>query len=123
MNPKWDSQMLCAWREACARQSPPAPVTGTAPAAATHMTTAAPDAAAEQIAWRQGDIDAAFKEAAASNKPVLLYWGAVWCPPCHQLKATVFNRRDFVEKTRLFVPVYLDGDDAGAQKSGEEFKV
>ena len=28
----------------------------------------------------------------ASNKPVLLYWGAQWCPPCKQLKSAVFNR-------------------------------
>jgi hypothetical protein len=24
---------------------------------------------------------------------VLLYWGATWCPPCNQLKATLFNRQ------------------------------
>ena len=54
---------------------------------------------------------------------MLLYWGAVWCPPCNQIKATVFNRPDFIEKSRAFVPVYLDGDTPGAQKLGTQFKV
>ena len=42
-------------------------------------------------------------------KPVFLYWGAEWCPPCHDLKAHVFSRSDFQQKLRQFVPVYLDG--------------
>ena len=53
---------------------------------------------------------------------MLLYWGAVWCPPCNQIKATVFNRPDFIEKSRAFVPVYLDGDTPGAQKLAAHFK-
>jgi protein disulfide-isomerase len=78
---------------------------------------------APRIEWFNGDVDAAFAAAAQQHKPVLLYWGAVWCPPCQQLKATVFNRADFVAKTRLFIPVYLDGDEPGAQKWGEQFRV
>jgi len=83
-------------------------------------------AVAEQddpIAWRTGDVDAAFAEAKASNKPVFLYWGAKWCPPCNQVKATLFNRMDFIERSRAFVPVYIDGDSPGAQKLGTRFKV
>ena len=75
------------------------------------------------IAWIRGNIDAAFSTARSTHRPVLLYWGAQWCPPCQQLKATVFSRPDFIAKTRLFVPVYLDGDDPGAQKWGEQFNV
>ena len=54
---------------------------------------------------------------------MLLYWGALWCPPCHLLKATVFEQPDFLARTKLFIPVYLDGDEAGAQQAGEVFKV
>jgi thiol-disulfide isomerase/thioredoxin len=75
------------------------------------------------IAWYEGSVDAAFATARAQNKPVFLYWGAKWCPPCHELKATVFSRPDFIEKLKLFIPVYLDGDDPGAQKWGEKFGV
>lgn len=79
--------------------------------------------AGSQIAWHKGDVGSAFALAAAEKKPVLLYWGAVWCPPCHQLKTSVFSRPDFIAKSQLFVPVYLDGDDPGAQKWGDEFNV
>jgi len=79
------------------------------------------------VAWQEAasdaDIDKAFAAAKAQNKPVLLYWGAVWCPPCNQLKATLFNRQDFAEQSRSFVAVHLDGDAPGAQKLGTRFRV
>lgn len=78
------------------------------------------------VAWVKpegANIEPIFAQAKASNKPVFLYWGAVWCPPCNQIKATVFNRQDFIERSKLFVPVYLDGDTPGAQKLGAQFKV
>ncbi|HEX6703934.1 MAG TPA: thioredoxin fold domain-containing protein [Albitalea sp.] len=85
------------------------------------------DAHPEGIAWKQAasdaDVDAAFAQAKAERKPVFLYWGAKWCPPCNQVKATLFNRVDFIERSRAFVPVYIDGDSPGAQKLGTRFKV
>ena len=75
------------------------------------------------IAWFKGDVDAAFAAAKASNKPLFLYWGASWCPYCSQVKATIFNRQAFIERSRHFIPVYLDGDLASAQKLGARFRV
>lgn len=79
------------------------------------------------VAWVAGEseaiVDASFAKASDASKPVLLYWGAAWCPPCNQLKATVFNRQDFIGLSRAVVPVYLDGDMPGAQKLGSRFKV
>ncbi|MDQ6627318.1 MAG: thioredoxin family protein [Pseudomonadota bacterium] len=68
-------------------------------------------------------MDAAFALARTQAKPVFVYWGAAWCPPCNQVKATIFNRQDFIERSRAFVPVYVDGDSAGAQKLGARFHV
>ena len=75
------------------------------------------------IDWFEGDVDAAFAAAKSASKPLFLYWGAEWCPPCAQVKATIFNRREFRERSRLFVPVYLDGDTPSAQRQAELFGV
>jgi thiol-disulfide isomerase/thioredoxin len=99
--------------------------TGAPAVAAASTSTAAP--AAGQVAWlpaaTDAEVDRAFAQARAEGKPLLLYWGAKWCPPCNQLKATLFNRQDFIERSRAFVPVYVDGDLPGAQKLGTRFKV
>lgn len=98
-------------------------------AAAGAGADAAPGAElhAPGIAWRHAstdaDIDAAFAQARTESKPVFVYWGAAWCPPCNQVKATLFNRQEFIERSRGFVPVYVDGDSPGAQKIGARFKV
>lgn len=101
----------------------------TAARAGTAPQRAAPPAATEDtgVAWRRprdaAAVDALFAEARDSGRPVFLYWGAAWCPPCNQLKATLFGRPDFIEKSRAFLPVYLDGDLPGAQKLGARFGV
>ena len=115
---------------ACDKPAPTAAPPATAPTAAAPAPTAK-SAAAEHadagIAWRQAandaEVDAAFASARSENKPVFVYWGAKWCPPCNQVKATLFNRQDFIERSRAFVPVYVDGDSPGAQKIGARFKV
>jgi thioredoxin-related protein len=91
------------------------------------VVTTAPKPAALGVAWHyaaiDADVDAAFARARSENKPVFVYWGAKWCPPCNQVMATVFNRQDFIERSRSFVPVYVDGDRPGAQRLGARFQV
>jgi thioredoxin-related protein len=69
------------------------------------------------------DVDRAFEDARSRNQPVFLFWTAVWCPPCNQVKSTIFTRPDFIEKSRSFVPVYVDADSPSGQVLGERFRV
>ncbi|MDP3821567.1 MAG: thioredoxin family protein [Burkholderiales bacterium] len=114
---------LAALLAACSKPADvPLPV-----AAAPKAPAAVTDHAEAGIAWKNAsndaEVDAAFALARAEAKPVFVYWGAKWCPPCNQVKATLFNRQDFIERSRAFVPVYVDGDSPGAQKIGARFKV
>src|SRR5256885_835999 len=107
---------------ACSQSPEPAkPPVAKSPASAPSAASAA--AHGDAIAWRKDDVDGAFVQAKADHKPLFLYWGAVWCPPCNQVKATLFNRQDFIDRSSHFIPVYIDGDSPGAQKLGERFKV
>src|SRR5450755_2279678 len=116
--------LVACGKSAEAPAPPAAPATAQVAPAAPTTSLAHPDSG---IAWKEassdGEIDAAFADARAANKPVFVYWGAKWCPPCNQVQATLFNRHDFIERSRGFVPVYVDGDSPGAQKIGARFHV
>jgi thiol-disulfide isomerase/thioredoxin len=90
---------------------------------------AAPSAApaVASVAWRastpDATLDLAFAEARSRGVPMLLFWGAAWCPPCNRLKATLFRQADFVALTGQLVPIGIDGDAPGAQQLGTRFGV
>jgi protein disulfide-isomerase len=117
--------MLLLLLGACHNANEQPAASSTADVAATTVAAAPVQAEkpADEIAWRKGDVTAAFAEAADTGKLVLLYWGAEWCPPCHRLRAGLFKDPDFIARTRDFVPVYLDGDTEGAQRWGDHFEI
>ena len=118
---------LAALLAACSKPAEVAPPVATVAPVTAPKAPAVTDHAETGIAWKHAstdaDVDAAFALAKSETKPVFVYWGATWCPPCNQVKATLFNRQDFIERSRAFVPVYVDGDSPGAQKLGARFKV
>lgn len=75
------------------------------------------------IDWYYGDIDTAFAMARQENRPLFMFWSAEWCPDCAQVKGTIFNQRSFIDRTRLFLPIWLDGDTDQGQQLGDRFGV
>ena len=106
----------------CAEKAGPPHPSASATAPEREQSAAAPTHRRD-IAWFTGSVEEAFRQARALEKPVFLYWGAEWCPPCHRLKATIFRQSEFIAQSRQFIPVYLDGDTDQAQALGERFGV
>jgi hypothetical protein len=71
------------------------------------------------IEWNEvrqaGELEAAFALARSQQRPLFLYWGAVWCPPCNRVKSEIFARDEFVRRSASVLCCHLDGDTAGAQ--------
>jgi protein disulfide-isomerase len=76
-----------------------------------------------QAPWYQGDLEAGLAAAKAQKLPILLYWGAVWCPPCNELKQNVFAHPEFSEAVKGVIAIYLDGDSPRAQKWADRYEV
>ena len=74
------------------------------------------------IQWFDGNMVKALEVAKSSKKPLFVYWGASWCPPCNVVKTNIFPNKQFVEATKSYISVYLDGDNEDAQTWGEKLK-
>ena len=107
---------LCALLAACGSPSPAGKPAAAEPPAAAPLSK-------PHVDWFEGSLNAAFAKAQAEKKPVLINWGAHWCPYCMALKATVFTRPDFIAQTANVVAVDLDGDTPEGQAANEEFHV
>ena len=116
--------LLLAALGACDAPAPSTPAPGPQDSAEPGDAAAtAPLAASAGIDWFEGGVDAAFALAKRERKPLFLYWGAAWCPPCHYIHEVIFSNPEFIARSRLFVPVALDGDSASAQQLGERLGV
>ncbi len=91
--------------------------TGAGPTSAVQSQKSTPD----EIHWFHGSVEEGFEQAREQNKPLFVYWGAKWCPPCNQLSSTVFNRPDFIAQTRRYIAIHVDGDAPDAQRWAEHF--
>ncbi len=78
---------------------------------------------ADTIEWFEGGFDAALEAARAAGRPLFLYWGAVWCPPCNRVKYEIFGREDFPAKLQSMVAIQLDGDSPNAQSMAARLKL
>jgi len=75
------------------------------------------------IEWVEGGFESAQELARSAGRPLFLYWGAVWCPPCNRAKSAIFARDGFAAATRSLVCVQVDGDAPGAQQLASRLKL
>lgn len=78
---------------------------------------------ADAIQWFEGGFDAALAAARAAGRPLFLYWGAVWCPPCNRVKYEIFGREDFPARLQSMVALQVDGDSPNAQALAARLKL
>lgn len=69
------------------------------------------------------DIEAAYQLAKKTQKPMLIDFYGIWCPPCNQLDETVFETPTFVQKAKRFVLLKVDVDKENSWKIKSRYKV
>lgn len=75
----------------------------------------------EESFWWKGEVSQALELAKKENKLLFIYWGAQWCPPCNEMKANVFSKRELQDAIENMIPVMIDGDSDSAQKWSDTF--
>ncbi len=69
------------------------------------------------------DIDKTFKEAKRDNKPILIDFFGIWCPPCNELDELVFESRPFLDKAKSFKLLKVDADKESSWKIKDKYQV
>lgn len=59
------------------------------------------------IAW-QANFESAQLRAQQTGKPILVYFHADWCGPCHAMENKVFPEVKVIRASRAWVPVKID---------------
>ena len=63
-----------------------------------------------KLKWHT-NLKSAQKQALQQDKPILIVFGATWCPPCRKLESeTLCDKKTIAMIEQSFVPVHLDFD-------------
>lgn len=71
----------------------------------------------------QNDFNLALGRAKSENKPLMIYFYGIWCPPCNILKETYFASSRFLEFSKKIVLLEMDGDLEASSKLKLNFKI
>lgn len=69
------------------------------------------------------DPVSAFAVAKKLNKPLLIDFYGVWCPPCNVLDETVFNQKAFLKEAQNYIVLKMDADLKSAWSLKSQFGI
>lgn len=65
----------------------------------------------------------AIAEVKATQKPILIDFYGIWCPPCNLYNETIFGTNEFAEQAKKFVLLKMDADDEKSFELKSKFKI
>lgn len=80
--------------------------------------TSIPPRREAEMPWKEYSTEA-LAAARAAKTPVLIYFHADWCPPCHALDRKVFSRKIVVDAAREFAVLKADLTDTSSPVAAE----
>jgi len=69
------------------------------------------------------DIEKSFVLAKKNKKPLIINFYGIWCPPCNEMKETVYVSPAFIQKSKSFVLLQVDADKKESWKIKDRYKV
>lgn len=82
-----------------------------------------PAASASTSADASASARNALELARREQKPLLIDFFGIWCPPCNRLDSEVFNQPEFERVAGDFVRLKLDADDPGSWELKSRYRV
>lgn len=79
--------------------------------------------AAEGAPVFHSNFEEARKVSAESGKPMITIFSATWCPPCQQMKRSVYPSAEVAPYHNSFVWAYLDADEKNNRGLMSKFEV
>jgi len=78
----------------------------------------APPSPEAEIEWQPYSVNA-IEQAAQEGRPVVIDFYADWCPPCRELDARVFTRKEVATELERFVRLRADLSDQSSPRNAE----
>lgn len=69
------------------------------------------------------DASQTWARAKKNQKPVLISFYGIWCPPCNELEETVFETPNFIQKAKRFELLKVDADAKTSWELKSKYKV
>lgn len=116
---RWDGRTIGA----IPTITPSKSVAKSATADASPGHTPAPAGSMDKYGFIVNAPKQALEQAARENKPLIIDFFGIWCPPCNMLDQEVFSSKEFRNASAQFVKLKVDADSEYSWALKEKYKV